>query len=285
MTAPAATDATTTAALAASYATATQALRSRLTAIVTALFGQQGYRDAGADAYVAQAVPASIAAQQTMSALTEAYLAHQLSAQLGVTTAPMGVATDLVTGAALRGVDPAEVYRRPYTQLWWDLSQGKPFEQAVQAAGRRAESIAVTDLQLAKTHTARQVLDRAPRQVVGYRRELGSDPHHCALCLLTSSRVYHKADLLPLHPGCSCTPTPVVEGEQVPELDAAAVHDAIRSDLGEKYVQAGGRGPVSYRDIVITHHHGELGPVLGVRGQQWTGPADIPSLTQDRIGG
>lgn len=285
MTAPAATDATAAVALAASYAAATQNLRAQLLAIVMALFGQQGYRDAGADAYVAQAVPASLAAQQTMSALTEAYLAHQISAQLGVTTVPMGVAADFVTGTALRGVDPTEVYRRPYAQLWWDLSQGKPFEQAVRAAGRRADTIAVTDLQLAKTHTARRVLDRAPRQVVGYRRELGSDPHHCALCLLTSSRIYHKTDLLPLHPGCSCTPTPVVEGEQMPELDPTAVHDAIRADLGEKYVQAGGRGPVSYRDIVITHHHGELGPVLGVRGQAFTSVSDIPGLTHDRIGG
>jgi hypothetical protein len=30
-----------------------------------------------------------------------------------------------------------------------------------------------------------------------------------------------------------------------------------------------------YRDLIVTHHHGELGPVLAVRGQHFDGPGSI----------
>lgn len=261
---------------AAAYTAATQALRQRLTGLAQTLFGANGYRDAGAAAYVAAMGPLSDAAQQTMASLTAAYLAAQIIAATGEPVTPAGVPADLVTGAALRGVDPATVLRRPHVQVWTDLSRGKPFPDAVAAGQRRAESIAVTNLQLAKTKAARQVLANSPATVIGYRRQLGPDPYHCALCLLTSSRIYHKADLMPLHPGCSCSVQPVIRGEKVPELDPTEVHDTIRRDLGDKYVTASGHGPVDYRQIVITHDHGELGPVLGVRGQSFTGPSDIP---------
>lgn len=265
MTAPAGKQASSGVAVTAAYTAAALALRQRLLAVVLAYYGAQGYRSA--DAFVAAVVPVALAAQGTMSALTSAYLSSLMG------TLATGVPAALVTGQALRSVDPTEVYRRPYVQVWTDLAQGKPFDQAVIAGRQRAESIAVTDLQLAKTKTAQQVLKVSPARVTGYRRELGPDPKHCALCVLTSSRVYFKGDLLPLHPGCYCTPVPVLRGEQVPEVDPAAVHDAIRSTLGDSYVNASGKG---YRDLVVTHEHGELGPVLGVRDQAFTGPRGIP---------
>ena len=33
--------------------------------------------------------------------------------------------------------------------------------------------------------------------------------------------------------------------------------------------------PIQYRDVLIIHEHGELGPILGVRGQKFTGPDDV----------
>jgi len=261
---------------AAAYTTATQALRQRVTTLAQTLFGAQGYRDQGAAAYVTTMAPLADAAQRTMASLTDAYLTAQIAAATGQPIAPTGIPAALVTGAGIRGVAPATVLRLPYVQVWTDLSKGKTLQQAVNAGRARAESIAVTNLQLAKTKAAQHVLTRSPTKVIGYRRELGLDPRHCALCLLTSSRIYHKADLLPLHPGCYCTPVPVIRGETVPKLDPAQVHDTIRRDLGDKYVQAAGHGPVDYRQIVITHEHSELGPVLAVRGQHFTGPSDIP---------
>jgi hypothetical protein len=34
-------------------------------------------------------------------------------------------------------------------------------------------------------------------------------------------------------------------------------------------------GPLEYRNVLISHNHGEIGPVLGVRGQDFTTPGDL----------
>lgn len=261
-------------ALTATYMAATAALRSRMQAMVGVLFGRGGYRDDAARAYIDAMGPTADAAQHTMAQLTEGYLAHRVGSVTGTSTAPVGIPADLVTGSALRGVDPAEVLRRPYEQVWTALSQGKPFDEAVAVGARRAESIALTDLQLAKTHTARRVL-AGDRRVTGYQRVLHGT-HSCALCVLTSTRLYHKANLMPIHPGCDCSVEPLFGGQEPDPLPLEQVHAVIGRDLGDKYITAAGKGPVDYRKVIVTHEHGEIGPVLGVIGQNFRGPNDIP---------
>lgn len=264
----------TSAAMLAAYLAATSALRARLLDFVAASYAGQGdYRDAAAAAFVAQTVPAVQAAQQTMASLTSAYLAHMIASTAGGSSAPLGVSADVLS--TLRGVDPAEVYRRPYVQVWTDLAQGKDFPAAVAAGSRRAASLAATDLQMAKTKAAQVVMQHDGR-VTGYRRVLVG-AHSCALCVLASTRWYSRGDLSPIHPACDCAVEPLFGGAQPDEVPAAELHAVVSRDLGANYVSASGaRGPVNYRDIVITHEHGELGPVLGVRGQHFTGPSDIP---------
>jgi hypothetical protein len=264
----------TTGAATATYLAAAAALRARLLAYVAALYAAQGnYRDAAAAAFVASAVPAVQAAQQTMAALTSAYLAHLIAATAGGSTTPIGISLDALS--SLRGVDPTEVYRRPYVQVWTDLSRGKPFDDAVAAGARRATSLAATDLQLAKTHTAREVM-RDDRRVTGYRRVL-TGPHSCALCVLASTRWYSRGDLSPIHNNCDCAVEPLFGGARPDEVPAEELHAVIARDLGDKYVSASGRaGPIDYHKILVTHNHGELGPVLTVRDQHFTGPSDIP---------
>lgn len=262
-----------TAAMMAAYLGASAALRSRLLAMVAAVYAAQGnYRDAAADAFVAATVPAVQAAQQTMAALTSAYIAHLVAGMAGGTAAPIGVPPEVLSN--LRGVDPTEVYRRPYVQVWTDLSQGKSFDDAVAAGGRRAASLAATDLQLAKTKAAQVVMQNDER-VTGYRRVL-TGPHSCALCVLASTRWYSRGDLSPIHNNCDCAVAPLVGGERPSEVPAQQIHTAVARDLGDKYVKASGKGPISYRDIVVVHDHGEIGPVLTVRGQHFLGPSDIP---------
>ena len=261
-----------TAAMMAAYLAATAALRSRLLAFTAVNFAGQGdYRDAAADAFVAAMVPLVQASQQTMASLTSAYLAHLTSATAGGTTAPVGVPPELLSN--LRGVDPAQVYRRPYVQVWTDLSKGKSLDTAVAAGNRRAQSIVATDLQMARTKAAQAVMQNDKR-VTGYRRVLVG-AHSCALCVLASTRWYSRGDLLPIHPGCDCAIAPLVGGAQPDEIPAAELHAVVSRDLGAQYVKASGAGPVDYREIMVTHEHGEIGPVLGVRGQNFLGPADI----------
>jgi hypothetical protein len=257
------------AAMTATYLAASAALRSRLLSFVLAAYASQGnYRDAAAEAFVGTVVPAAVAAQQAMGALTSAYLAHLIASTAGGSAAPKGLAPSEISGAALRGVTPSEVYRRPYVQVWTDLARGKPFSQAVEAGSRRAQSIAATDLQLAKTRSSQLVL-QSDHRVTGYRRVL-TGTHSCALCVLASTRRYTRGDLLPIHPGCGCSTAPLFGTEQPDEVPAEQLHAVVARDLGAKYVKASGKGPVDYRDIVVTHDQNELGSVLAVRGQEFT---------------
>lgn len=283
MTAPAPPQGTATAAAAAGTATAyeqqQQQLREQLAAAMLALYAGTvvgGMPDPAAIArFIQRMLPISVAAQRAMSTLTIA----QLQAQVRPVTPIRVIPESVTTPEVLRGQPADVVYARPFKEIRWQLDQGKTVEQAIEAGRRRAQSIILTDLQLAKTHTAREYLDRAAEQpanrVVGFRRVLSSNPNHCALCILASTQRYHSFDLLPIHPGCGCDVAPILgtsdPGQVLDAETAESVHEAIRRDLGDKYVQAGGRGPALYRDIVIVNDHGEIGPVLGVRGQNFAG--------------
>lgn len=271
-------------------------LRQQLAAAVIAIWAgvaqSAAFNPYEAAKFVARLLPISLGAQRAMTAITVAQLnaIHQ-------PPTPIIVSPAATTGAALRGVDPEQYYERPFSEIRLQLSRGKTVEEAVIAGQRRAMSITQTDAQLAHTHTARRFIQESRRpgrrpgplgQIVGYRRVLSSNPNHCALCVLASTQRYHRDNLMAIHPGCGCRVMPIYgnsdPGQVINEQYAEQVHEIVRRDLGEKFVDAGGRlGDAHYRDIVITNTHGELGPVLGVRGQHFTGPADIPHLTHDRI--
>jgi hypothetical protein len=256
------------------YAQTTAQIRvDLLTALLTLFRGLGSWRDGDQPGFLRAAVPQAIGAQRTMSTLTGAYLAALLGDMLGQPPRPRPVPAR--TGAQLRGVDPDEVYARPFRTMYASLGDGKPFEQAMKDAARRLTHIAATDLQLAKTHTARDVLDEQP-QVQGYQRVL-TGSRSCGLCVVASTQRYRKAELLPIHPGCDCTVAPIVGGQdpgQVINADRLEdVHDAIEQTFGVS--DRGGRNPIDYRDVLVTHEHGEIGPVLARRGDHFTGPGDL----------
>lgn len=280
-------------ALAAPYVLAMARLRRAMAEFVLRQFRLgESWRDRDADRFVRAVVPRVTAAQLTVSSLTSGFLDRMASEMTGTHAPPVGLPSSEITGSALRaGVDPDVVYRRPYTQVWTDLAAGTPLDEALQAAERRATSIVLTDLQLAKTHTAHKVM-QADERVVGYRR-VPQGTYTCALCLILSTRRYRKGNLAEVHPGCDCDVEIIVgEFDPGPVLDddfLNAVHDAIERDLGEKYVSRSGKKgstrarELDYRDIVIVHQHGELGPIVGVRGHHFTGPDEIKRLTHQRI--
>lgn len=169
---------------------------------------------------------------------------------------------------------------------------------AVKAGERRAQTIAATDLQLATTHTAQDAL-AANQQVVGYRRVL-TGAENCGMCVVVSTRLYHKRNLLPIHPGCDCVVAPVMAGEDpgrtinnrllaadavpaafnkhgVPVFDADQTidlgdllqdtHDAISGRFGQSYRDA---KRIDYRKVITVHQHGEVGPVLTVARHKFT---------------
>lgn len=286
------------------------------------------YSDDAADAYVATIVPVMAGAQVAAAQLTAAYLAYMIADLAGeaLTSVRMpNIDLSKLTGAALRnGVAPERVYRRPFQQVWTDLAKPDPepppgmltvprpapqdekppserpakMAKAVATGERRARTTGLTDLQLATTHTARDVL-ASNQKVVGYRRVL-TGAENCGMCVVASTRLYHKRNLLPIHPGCDCVCAPVMAGEDpgrtlnnrtigadavpkafnkhgVPIFDAdqtidlgdllQETHDAITARFGESFRDA---KRIDYRKVITVRQHGELGPVLTVSRHLFT---------------
>lgn len=203
-----------------------------------------------------QVVPVVLAGRRQVSSLTDAYLARLLG------TRPLGpIDTDL-----LRGVAPAEVYARPFVTVRTKLAEGMSYDAAISAGAARLTDIALTDMQLAKTHTSRAVYGSAG--VTRYVRTL-TGSKNCALCYIASTQTYATDDLLPIHPGCDCGTSPVAAGDRVQmDKNLTATHEAVEDRLGAS--DSGARAP-DYRKQLVVQEHGELGPVLTVKGQHFQG--------------
>ena len=285
------------------YATATEALRNRLLETLLAYWAELTvYRDAQAAAFSTSVAPVVIGAQQVMSSLTANYLTN-LNRQMVGTSPAINLDSSKIASGLRSNISPQEVYQRPFTQIWTDLSQGKPLSEAVASGRRRLVDLATSDLQLAKTTQAVRTMSNFG-DIVGYRRVLvGAE--NCGLCVIASTVRYRKSELMPIHPGCNCAIAPI-HGHQDPGQSInsgvlmhgiaptamsrgnvpvyspkdiedmgdllAPVHDAIERTFGQSDV--GGR-LVDYRKIMTTHEHGELGPILSVSNHSFTGPGDL----------
>ncbi|MFB8071139.1 hypothetical protein [Streptomyces californicus] len=219
------------------------------------------------------ALPALLAGQRRVASLTASYL-EQLYKEVDGNGTRVDLDFGTVTGRALRDVDPEEIYQRPFKEVWTALGNDVSFDEALTRGTRRLETIAKTDLQLARTHTVREVGDDMPRFSYTVRELQGE--YDCALCMIASTQRYHKRDLAPIHPGCDCLVKLVTAdedpGQVIDEERLERIHELVEEALGKS--DRGGRA-VDYRKIIIANEHGEIGPVLGFAGQRFTGPDDI----------
>ncbi|WP_200820481.1 hypothetical protein [Mycolicibacterium houstonense] len=75
---------------------------------------------------------------------------------------------------------------------------------------------------------------------------------------------------------CDCDVDVLPRGmdlDQVIDVDLLnSTHDQVKAFAG--VADRGGRAP-DYRKLIVTHEHGEVGPVLAWRGQQFTSKADL----------
>lgn len=274
-------------ALVAAYGAASTTLRTNLLSHVGNLWKQLGsYRNADMAKFIRQIVPVIQGAEQQMAANTAAFIAQQRQIALGGTATPAAVRLADVTGRATRnGTAPAEVYGRPFHQVWRDIGAGKNPTQAIDEGLTYVQNLAATDLQRTKQLTGQKIVS-ADRKAIGTRRILEGD-HSCGLCIVASTMFYIKKELLPIHPGCDCGQE-VIYADEASHLRALNlgrlqdVHQAIADAFGRDSSAArtipgalvAGK-PVAYKDVLVTHEHGELGPILAVRGQHFTGPSDL----------
>lgn len=235
------------------------------------------YREADFERFVERVVPRIEAGQKRTAELADAYIARSVAAEFNDEISRGQVAS--VTTEALRGVAAEEVFHRPFSSVYAGLSTGKPLDAAVTAGRNRLAQLVTTNLQLAKTHGARQALQRAG--AVAFQRVL-TGRENCALCTIASTQRYWTRDLLPIHPGCDCNIRPLSgnPGSQIVNRKRLEqVHDAVENqfgatDRGARFID--GRNERSdYLDLIVTENHGEIGPTLTWRHQKFTGASDI----------
>jgi hypothetical protein len=180
---------------------------------------------------------------------------------------------EFTTQALRNGVAPREVYRRPFVDVYRALNDGKPLTEAVQLGANRISSIASTDIQLARRNAGFGVRSKNGG-IVGFARTL-TGTENCALCYVASTQRYTRGDLLPIHPGCDCGEMPIYgnedPGQVIDSLRLEATHEAVEARFGRFDRSA---RELDYRQIAI-QEHGELGPLLTVAGQDFTGPGDF----------
>lgn len=247
-----------------SYRAAAERTRQQVIAYAATMWATATLTDEMVDRLTETFAPFVEAAQMALANLTSVYLAAATG------TTPVPVADDITTG---RGVPNDLVYQRPVIATRALVARGVPVDKAFESGGRRLESLATTDLQMAKTLQAQRSLEDTD---VRYYRRVPTGNENCALCLIASTQRYKKANLMPIHPGCDCDIDIIPPGM---DLDSAldpellnATHQQVKGFAGVE--DRGGRA-VDYRKLIVTNEHGELGPVLSWHGQKFTGPADI----------
>ncbi|MEU8136588.1 hypothetical protein [Streptodolium elevatio] len=255
----------------AAYAAATTSLRLSLLSFVAWAFRARGaWNRPDMQWFAATVAPVVIGTQRQMAVLTDQYIAESLAEQTGRTVDPLGV--DLADD--LRGVPEDELYERPYVQLWSNLGQGVPFEDALAGADRRAEVLAETDLQMARVRAAQQAISGQPG-AAGWRRVLRGE-RDCLLCLVAATQRYRKRELAAIHPGCDCEVEPIAgdrdPGQIIDPVLLEQVHTAVEA-AGFR-PDRGARNP-DYRRLIAVREHGEIGPLLTLQRHGFTGPEHL----------
>lgn len=264
----------------------TARLRANLDAQLSARWiGLDSWRDDDIDRLLNQILPIVAAAERQMVDTTNAYLASTQAAAAGTAFRPRPIRYQDLTGAALRGVDPSQVFRRPQMVMNFRLSQGASLSDAIDAGANRLRSLGATNLQLAKTKTV-----AAQGQAPFYRRVLtGSE--NCALCVIASTQRYRRGKLAAIHPGCDCGIEEIIDAQPAhviaPDLLELAhreinarlgIADRSAQDLGLDKRDARGRPLSDFTDLIVVREHGELGPTLAWRGDRFRGPAEAAEL-------
>ena len=208
------------------------------------------------------------------NASTSAIAYHEKFAQLSNKsfTRPSLDDLDLSTSALRNGVNVKEVYSRPFVQMRMALAKGDSFTDALSLGSRTADSFARTEIQLSRRQ-ASLFARRANDNIVGFLRTLSGN-ENCALCYVASTQRYNKGDLLPIHPACDCGEMPIYGDSDPGQVIDQQLLDKSHEAVGQRFgIDVGGRNP-DYRKITI-HDHGEMGPMLTVKGQKFTGPNDL----------
>lgn len=235
--------------------------------------GLGSWRDADVDRFVAKVTPVVETGQKQVYQLTQNYL-DSIARLSGRTPAPT-----TTLAAYPRGVPIEEVYTRPFTHVWWKLSEGKNIGEAVEEAAARLDNLVSTDMQMANVLSGFDKLS-GDKRAIGYLRVLNETDATCELCVIASTQRYSTEDLMPIHPGCQCDVAPLYSDEDAAAADEvnADRYAAAQERIAEQGVEGTHSSDTSFRDLtqIKVRDHGEVGPLLTWKDQAFTGPDDVP---------
>jgi len=239
----------------------------------TAFLNLGDWRDADATRYVDLIKNPMLGIKNEASKSTLAFYKtiSRLDRQDFVT--PLIPKSELATSFLRNGLTDEDLWQRPFVSMRTALAQGKSVKESIQLGASRASYLAETEIQLARRNAGLRARTSNER-IVGYIRTLtGSE--NCALCYVASTQRYTRGELLPIHPGCDCGEMPIYgttdPGQVIDEMRLSATHQRVAERFGIS--DPGAREP-DYRKIAIKNH-GEIGPTLTVRGQDFTGPTNL----------
>jgi hypothetical protein len=231
------------------------------------------WRDEDAERYAQAVIPAINGVKNEAAKSTVAFYSSMAKIS-GQKFTPVSVfSSDIETRKLRNGVSAEELFFRPFVTMRTALAQGKTVKESIELGAQRASYLASTEVQLARRNIGLKARN-ANDSIVGYIRTL-TGFENCALCYVASTQRYRRGDLLPIHPGCDCGEMPLYgtqdPGQVIDETRLNAVHEAVESRFG--FFDAGGRR-IDYRKIAI-RNNGELGPVLTVADEGFTGPNNL----------
>lgn len=225
------------------------------------------YAAAAVTERAAAAAASSLSAQAMAAAALVQYVAQVTATLTGQRRVP---AVAVEPPAVRNGADLTVVHARPARVYRETFALTGDVDLATRRAADRAVELTETDIMLAARQAELAAMERL--QVKRYRRVLRpelSESGPCGLCVVAADRIYTIGELMPLHGRCKCEVMPLVAGADV----GARLN---REDLQRIYAAAGSTAAADLkRTRVQVNEHGELGPVLTVRGQTFTGPDDL----------
>lgn len=170
------------------------------------------------------------------------------------------------TEVSVHDMSTEQIFTRPAVGFRWIESAGGSREDAAQESGLRIDTLVDDNLMLAQRLAQAEMIAQAvdldnldKAKITGYRRVIHPEMSRggaCGMCIAAADRIYHVAELLPIHTRCKCTIAPVTT-----EFDPA--DDLNAADLSQLYSHAGGTSAAHLkRTRYKVDEHGELGPVL-----------------------
>lgn len=222
---------------------------------------REWYDEDQVNAVAARSATTVETAQSQARRRQEAYLRFIYKEMRVPTPAPMDVKFEYPGDVDIypREASALDVWKRPAEQYRYARSEGATETEALQAAVDRIGHNNQMDLALARREASRSMFAATP-EVTGYRRiihpERSESGFSCGLCVVASTRVYQKRDLLPIHNECNCDVLPIIgtqdPGKELNDEDLQAIYEAAGSNTA---------GDLLNTKVSFTEH-GELGPII-----------------------